>query len=187
MLIVLLAAATAVPLGAQQTASTPAAVGTVSAPALPLRVGGYELSSTRINADPVLGVWYRYDVRRMPVDIMVQPTRHPNRRTESADEVIQSAVRSHKSARRTAPGANFEVTQDSPSTITLEGREFPGHVVVTRVRTGGAEWLDMLHVYVFDTHYVRVYTTARAQPDAEAAVAGFAQDVLPAVVSAWGL
>ena len=159
---------------------------TVHAPALPARVGAYQLVDTRIFADTLLGTWYRFTAgRASALDVMVQPPRGADARTRTADEAITAAVRSFKLVQmQRAGGSPVRVVVDRADTLRIGSRVAPGWLVQV---SGGAdpERTSLLRVYHLGERYVRI---VGAVPGASMAqTADFAQRLLPVLITAWGL
>lgn len=171
---------------AAQAQAHPPAPRVVSAPALPMELGDFELVDTRIYADSLLGTWYTYAAgREHRVNVMVQPS-HAFDEDAGPGEIVARAVRSFKGGRGAlAPGATREFIHDRPDTLDAGGEALPGYLVALHERAQGAERLVVLHVYPLGSRYVRVMSTLSGGPAELDRAARFVRELVPAVIAAW--
>lgn len=166
---------------------TPGAGQVVSAPALPASVGAYELTETRIFADPLLGTWYRYAAgRERVVEVMVQPSVTAEGRAATGEDTIERAVASFKTVRMRQAGTRpMQFAVDRPDTVVVGARIVRGHIVQANIGSD-AERTTVLQVYPLGGRYVRI-VGAVPVGSADRELASFAQRLLPAILAAWGL
>ena len=165
---------------------------TVTAPALPQKLGPFKLSETVIYEDPLLGTLYKYFQGRMShVYVAVQPALTLEKTPATPEYLISRAVASFKGIHRTTPDGpgTVEIVQDTPDTLVIGSRTFPGHVVAAIERRGTRAQYSVWYIYALGSRYVRVMggnsdTTIpieKVQQEIEAV----RRSAVSAVVSAW--
>ena len=197
---VVLVAPAGSPAGAQPTQALVAGPLTVAAPALPSALGTFALRETSIQADPLLGTYYRYGLgaRRVHAVVFVQPALSRDGTPLSADSVVAGAIRSFKGLPRTTPGgyARFQVTRDAADTLSVGARRVAGHVVAAITSRGAVEAVRETYVYPLGSRYVRVLIDVDGTPAEggtpdgaaeRARIDEFVRAAVRAVAAAWRL